>query len=90
MLVIVPAAFPGLMAAGVDSVYLGVVIVLNMMISLATPPVGVVLFIMSNAPDMPLGGIVKEVLHFLVVLVSVLLFFPDLSLWLPRLLGYAG
>ena len=93
LLVIVPVVFPALMAAGVDPVHLGVVIVLNMMISLATPPVGVLLFIMSNALDIPLGKIIKEVWLFLVVLVGVLLvllFFPDISLWLPRLIGYDG
>jgi tripartite ATP-independent transporter DctM subunit len=93
LLVVVPVVFPAMMSAGVDPVHFGVVVVLNMMISLATPPVGVLLFIMSNALDIPVKSIIREIWPFLLVLVSVLLIlilFPDLSLWLPRQIGYGG
>jgi tripartite ATP-independent transporter DctM subunit len=93
LLVIVPVVFPAMMIAGVDPVHFGVVVVLNMMIGLATPPVGVLLFIMSNALDIPVRSIIRETWLFLLILVSVLLVlivFPDLSLWLPRQIGYSG
>jgi TRAP-type C4-dicarboxylate transport system permease large subunit len=89
----VPIVLPAMNAAGVDPVHLGVVITLNMMIGLSTPPMGVLLLLMSNLTSTPLGEIIREMWPFLLNLIfalMVLIFFPAISLWLPGLLGYSG
>jgi tripartite ATP-independent transporter DctM subunit len=93
LLVMVPIVLPAMNAAGVDPVHLGVVITLNMMIGLSTPPMGVLLLLMSNLTSTPLGEIIREMWPFLLNLIfalMVLIFFPAISLWLPGLLGYSG
>ena len=77
---------------GIDLVHFGVVIVLNIMVGLITPPYGLVLFVINSVAGVPLKEMIAEVWQFIAVLVLVLLMlvlFPDLVLWLPRQLGYA-
>jgi tripartite ATP-independent transporter DctM subunit len=93
LLVMVPIILPAMNAAGVDPVHLGVVVTLNMMIGLSTPPMGVLLLLMSNLTSTPLNEIIREIWPFLLNLIftlTVLIFFPAISLWLPGLLGYTG
>jgi tripartite ATP-independent transporter DctM subunit len=93
LLVIVPVFIPTAQALGIDMVHFGVVVVLNIMLGLVTPPYGLLLFIMTNVAEVPLRDIVVDVLPFLVGMIVVLIiitFIPDTVLWLPRLAGYAG
>jgi len=88
LLVGIPIIMPIVNAAGIDLVHFGVVIVLNIMIGLVTPPFGVLLFIVKGLVDAPMSAIVREALPLLFALVVSLLlivFFPDLVLWLPTL-----
>jgi tripartite ATP-independent transporter DctM subunit len=90
LLVVVPIVIPVAQQAGIDLVHLGVVLVLNMMIGLATPPFGMLLFIMSGLTETPLNKIVRESIPFVAILVAVLFlctYVPDVVLWLPRLVG---
>ena len=76
-----------------DLVHFGVVIVVNMMIGLLTPPYGVLLFVLSGLSGAPVKDIVRELLPFIAALVAVLvllIFVPSLVLALPRLAGYLG
>lgn len=91
LLVIVPLLVPVAAGLGIDLVHFGVVIMLNMMVGLALPPHGLLLFVISNLTGTPLGAIFREVLPFLAALVVVLLlatFVPAVVLTLPHLLGY--
>jgi C4-dicarboxylate transporter DctM subunit len=93
LLVIVPVLLPAAQALGVDPVHFGVVVVVNVMIGLVTPPYGLLLFMMTRIADIPLRDLVREVLPFLWVMLGALAlitFVPDLVLFLPRLLGYKG
>ncbi len=93
ILIIVPVFIPTAEALGIDLVHFGVVVVVNIMIGLVTPPYGLLLFVMNNITGAPLRRIVREVLPFLGVLICALMFmtfFPDFVLWLPRQFGYAG
>lgn len=93
LLIIVPVFIPTAQALGIDLVHFGVVVVVNIMIGLVTPPYGLLLFVMNNITGAPLKKIVQEILPFLAVLIGALLvitFFPDFVLWLPRQFGYAG
>jgi tripartite ATP-independent transporter DctM subunit len=93
LLIVVPVFIPTAQALGLDMVHFGVVVVLNIMLGLITPPYGLLLFIMTNIANVPLRDIVREVLPFLLAMIVVLIlitFFPDLVLWLPRQFGYGG
>jgi C4-dicarboxylate transporter DctM subunit len=93
LLVIVPIFIPTAKALGIDLVHFGVVVVVNIMIGLLTPPYGLLLFVLANMTRQPLGAIVREAAPFiaaaLLVLAAISLF-PDTILWLPRLMGYKG
>jgi tripartite ATP-independent transporter DctM subunit len=93
MLVVIPMILPAVKALGIDLVHFGVVIVLNMMIGLCTPPYGMLLFTVSGLTKTPLGPVIKEVLPFIWVLISVLFlitYIPGIVLFLPRLVGFQG
>ncbi|WP_163336243.1 TRAP transporter large permease [Desulfopila sp. IMCC35008] len=87
ILIIAPIVTPALSMAGVDPIQLGIVFVLNLMIGLLTPPVGMSLYMVSIIADIPLFKVVRGVLPFLVsLLLSLLLvtLVPMLSTWLPN------
>ena len=93
LLVIVPILIPSAQALGVDMVHFGLVVVLNLMIGLITPPYGLLLFIVANITKAPFSAIVKDTLPFIYALVAALALltaFPDIVLWLPRMFGYKG
>ena len=93
LLVIVPVLIPTAQALGIDMVHFGVVVVVNIMLGLVTPPYGLLLFIMTRIAEVPLKDIVRDVLPFLWAMIgslALITFFPELVLWLPRLLGYQG
>jgi len=89
--VFVPMVLPLVNAVGIDLVHFGVVIVLNMMIGLSTPPFGMLLFIVSGISDTPLQAVIKEIFPMLLVLIIVLLmvtYIPDIVLFIPRSIGW--
>jgi C4-dicarboxylate transporter DctM subunit len=93
LLVIVPVLIPTAEALDIDLVHLGVVVVVNIMLGLITPPYGLLLFIMTKISGAPLRDIVRDTLPFLFAMLAVLAlitFVPSTVLWLPRLLGYQG
>ena len=93
ILVIVPLFIPTCEALGIDLVHFGVLVVVNSMIGLITPPYGMLLFVINAVTDIPLREIIGEIWAFLAVLIFALLimiFSPNVVLWLPRLFGYQG
>lgn len=93
LLIVVPVLIPTAKALGIDMVHFGVVVVVNIMLGLITPPYGLLLFIMTNIAEVPLREIVRECMPFLgamIVALALITFFPSLVLWLPRLMGYQG
>ena len=93
ILVIVPLFIPTCEVLGIDLVHFGVLVVVNSMIGLITPPYGILLFVINAVTDIPLREIISEIWAFLVILIAallIMLLFPDLVLWLPRVFGYQG
>jgi len=91
ILVIVPLFIPTCNALGIDLVHFGVLIVVNSMIGLITPPYGILLFVISAVSQIPLKEMIREIWPFLGVLVAALftmIFVPEIVLWAPRSLGY--
>ncbi len=88
MLLTVPIFVPVLARFGIDPVHFGVVMTLNLMIGLLTPPVGMVLYAVSTIADVPVVRLAWELVPFMIVLGVVLVlitFVPELVTWLPRL-----
>src|SRR5436190_1039221 len=93
LLVVVPIFIPTAKALGIDLVHFGVVVVVNIMIGLLTPPYGLLLFVLANMTKQPLTAIVREAVPFVVlaiVVLALITMFPESILWLPRVFGYKG
>jgi TRAP-type transport system large permease protein len=93
ILVIIPLFIPTCRALGIDLVHFGVVAVVNCMVGLITPPYGILLFVINAVTRIPLAEIIREIWLFLAALLVALLLLiliPDITLMLPRALGYAG
>jgi tripartite ATP-independent transporter DctM subunit len=88
--ILVPVFLPIITDAGIDPVHFGVIMVLTLMIGLLTPPFGIVLFILEKVTGVPLEKIMISIIPFYVPMLIVLLLiiiFPELVLALPRAFG---
>lgn len=86
--ILVPVLLPVAVQIGIDPVHFGIILILNLMLGLLTPPVGMVLFVLSKVSNVPFERCVVATAPFLVPLVAVLLvltFVPAFSMWLPTL-----
>lgn len=87
--ILTPVLLPVAVSIGVDPVHFGVILILNLMIGLLTPPVGMVLYVLSKVASVPFERCVVATAPFLIPLLVVLVlltFVPALSMWLPTLL----
>jgi TRAP-type C4-dicarboxylate transport system permease large subunit len=88
MILLVPILIPVLNMVGIDLVHFGVVMTLNLMIGVATPPVGMGLFVVSQVADLRVEELMKSILIFLVppiVVLFLVTFVPPLATWIPSL-----
>ncbi len=93
LLVFVPVLLPSVNALGIDLVQFGVVVILNFMIAMITPPYGLILFVLGSLTGVPMKEINREIWQFCIPLSMVMflmIFFPSITLWLPRQFGYLG
>lgn len=93
LLVIVPILIPSARALGIDIVHFGLIVVVNLMIGLITPPYGLLLFVVSNITKSPLRKIVNDATPFIIALIialAIITFVPEVVLWLPHVFGYKG
>lgn len=89
LLLIVPTLVPIAIALGIDPIHFGVVVVLNMMIGILSPPMGVSLFVVAKVGDIPFSLLAKSILPFIIPLFVILLmvtFSPWLVMFLPNLM----
>ena len=87
--IFVPVMLPLVEKIGLDPYHFSAVFVLCMGIALLTPPVGIILFMISDMSEAPLLKVIKEVVPFLLVQIAVLaavMYIPAISTWLPELL----
>jgi TRAP-type C4-dicarboxylate transport system permease large subunit len=87
--ILVPVLLPIAIKLGIDPIHFGLIMVLNLMIGLLTPPVGMVLFVLAKVARISVEQTVKAVLPWMVPLFATLFiitFFPSVVLWLPKLL----
>ena len=93
LLILTPILVPVIKAVGIDPVHFGVVMTLNLMIGLITPPMGMSLFVVQQVTGVSFDRLVRAVTPFLVALVAVLFlvtYVPSLSLALPRAVMAGG
>ena len=88
-LLIIPIITPPIVAAGVDPVHLGIVVIFNLMIGLMTPPMGLSLFLISDIAKVPMSKVLHDVYPYFIILVVTLIiitYIPQLTLYIPNLL----
>lgn len=88
MLIFFPVLLPIALGLGIDPTHFGVITVLNLMIGLLTPPIGVLLFIQTKIGNVGFGELLGEIWPYILTLLGVLLlvtFVPPLVLWIPNL-----
>lgn len=89
MVLLAPIFYPIIMSLGVDPLFFGIIMVIALAIGHNTPPVGLCLFIACDIGNLKLEYLVKEIAPLvaaLIVTVVVLNFFPDVILFLPRMM----
>jgi tripartite ATP-independent transporter DctM subunit len=89
MVIVVPSMLPLVQALGIDLTHFGVIVTLNLMIGLITPPIGLVMFTIMDITKLPIDRFTREIWPFLVALILVLLlvtYVPALVLLLPELI----
>ena len=87
LILLVPIVLPVLKVAQVDLIYFGVVFVLNLMIGMITPPVGMVIFVVTKIANISFERMAKAIVPFVIPLTIVLILciaFPPLITWLPN------
>jgi tripartite ATP-independent transporter DctM subunit len=90
-IMLVPLLAPVALSFGIDPLFFGFLFVLNLVIGMMTPPVGVVLFVMCGITRVPLGDLIRNVWPFVVlqyVVLALCMVFPPIVTALPRALGY--
>lgn len=91
--ILVPVLLPVAVQLGVDPVHLGLVVVLNLMIGLLTPPVGMVLYVLARVANISFEQTVRAVAPWLIPLLiclAIITFVPQTVLWLPQTLKAMG
>jgi tripartite ATP-independent transporter DctM subunit len=86
MVIFLPALLPISAQLGIDPIQFGSILVINLMIGMLTPPVGLLLFVVSSIANLRMTEVVRESLPFLVwalCVLALLIVFPPLTTWLP-------
>lgn len=90
VLIFTPIFLPVVTSLGMDPVHFGIVMVLNLCIGLCTPPVGTILFVGAGVAKVSVSDVIKPLIPFVLAMIMLLFlitFFEDLSLWLPQVFG---
>ncbi len=91
VLIFTPIFLPIVTEMGMDPVHFGIVMILNLCVGLCTPPVGSILFVGVSVAKTTIVKVVKPLLPLylaMIVALIIVTYFPELSLWLPRLFGF--
>jgi TRAP-type C4-dicarboxylate transport system permease large subunit len=88
--IVVPILLPIVLKLGIDPIHFGLILTLNLMIGLLHPPLGMVLFVLSRVARLSVEQTTMAILPWLVPLFAALIavtFIPEITLWLPKLMG---
>ena len=90
VVILVPILFPVAISYGIDPIFFGVLMIVNLAIGCITPPVGLDLFVVSGITKLPMEKITKAISPYLAVLIIdlvIITYFPQIILFIPHLLG---
>jgi len=88
VLIFTPIFLPIVTGLGMDPIHFGIIMILNLCIGLCTPPVGSVLFVGCSVASLKIQQVIKPLVPLFIAMIFILFiitYFPDLTLWLPRL-----
>jgi len=91
IIILVPILVPLAQQAGIEPLHFGIVVVMNLMIGLITPPLGLCLFVCCSITQIDFVKLVRVSIPFILVEITALLvvtYFPQLVLFIPHLFGY--
>ncbi len=91
IIILVPILLPLAQHAGIDPLHFGIIVVMNLMIGLITPPLGLCLFVVCSVSKVDLMKLIRVNMPFLLVEIGMLMivtYFPQIVLFIPRLFGY--
>ncbi len=91
VLIFTPIFLPIVTSMGVDPIHFGIIMVLNLSVGLCTPPVGSVLFIGCSVAGLSIDKVLKPLVPMFIAMFVVLMlvtYFPQISLWLPAMFGF--
>ncbi|MCA8926672.1 MAG: TRAP transporter large permease subunit [Alphaproteobacteria bacterium] len=92
ILILGPILAPTMVGLGIDPLHFAIIMCVNLTVGLATPPMGLILFVASSLTKLSIEVIAREMLPFLLVEIGVIFlitYLPPLTMTLPRLLGFA-
>ena len=90
VVILTPILLPVALTMGINPIFFGVMMVVNLAIGCITPPVGLDLFVVSSITRIPIETVTREVMPYLLVLLAdllILTYFPDIIMFLPNVLG---
>jgi len=91
LIILLPILVPVAVALGMDPVHFGIIVAANVGLGMISPPVGMCLYVACGIGGTPIEKVVPRLLPYLAVLATMLMvitFWPQVTLWLPRALGY--
>jgi TRAP-type C4-dicarboxylate transport system, large permease component len=91
ILITVPIIYPMVLALGFNGVWFGIIATLNFELALITPPVGLNLFVLKGVSEDTLGNVIRGAWPFFILMalgIALIIFFPQLALWLPSTMGF--
>jgi tripartite ATP-independent transporter DctM subunit len=91
IIIMVPILLPLATHAGIDPLHFGIVVIMNLMIGLITPPLGLCLFVVCSVARVDLVKLIKATVPFLLVEIAALMtvtYFPEIALFIPHMFGY--
>ncbi len=91
ILITTPILLPTMMALGIDPIWYGILLMINLELAMITPPVGMNLFVIKGITDAPLSTVVRGASPFVVLMlggIGVLIAVPELATWLPTVAGF--
>jgi C4-dicarboxylate transporter DctM subunit len=93
ILLTMPAILPALAVLEIDRVWYGVLLTLSLEMALITPPVALNLVVLKAITGAPMAEVSRSILPYMAMLAigaALIVIFPDIALWLPRVAGYGG
>jgi C4-dicarboxylate transporter DctM subunit len=91
IIILMPILLPVAVSLGMDPLHFGILVAANVGIGMVSPPVGMCLYVACGIAKTPIEKVVPRLIPYLLVLLAMLMlitFVPEVTLWLPRALGY--